>query len=251
MQRSEAIVLGQTPYSESSVIVRLLTPRLGVVRALARGARRPGSRHRGGLEPFAYLSVMIAPREGDRLGTLGETSVIEGWDYLRSDVTRLAYAGLAVETVGRVAELSPPEPFFHEELLAYLRALGEVPGAGSLTIALLLRLLHASGFPPRIEGFDEDERLPQAVAYDFIEGTLVDEKTAGPHIMRLPGRAIEAIRTALDAPPPLSPEFNVRGADGPPLLRWLIRVWEDHLNARLQSADFLEEMVLKRPRPER
>jgi recombinational DNA repair protein (RecF pathway) len=212
---------------------------------LAKGARRPKSRLQGTLEPFARIAAMLGVKDPDRLGTLGETALLAGWPYLRDDLERLAYAGLGIEIVGRLAEVSPPEPFFFEEACRFLEGLGTVRGAGSLTIALLLRLLCQGGFPPRLDASLSGERLPDALAYDFEAAAFV---AIGPglssHAMRLPGRAVTAIAPALAAPPPLDGRFRVPAEAGPVLLRWLVRVWEDHLAARLRAAEFLEKMVL-------
>jgi small GTP-binding protein len=48
----DAIVLQAFPYSETSKILRLLTPSHGVQSVIAKGARRPRSRYGGILEPF-------------------------------------------------------------------------------------------------------------------------------------------------------------------------------------------------------
>jgi DNA repair protein RecO (recombination protein O) len=255
MIKTEAIVLAVTPYSETSLVTRLLTRQAGVARALAKGARSPKSRLHGVLEPFARVEAQLHRANADKLGTLGETTLLESWPCLRGDLARLGFAALGVEVIGHVAEASPPDPFFYEEACRFLAMLGLARGAGSLAIALLLRLLHHGGFPPRwADGAPpcaEALAAPgAAVAYDFAEGSLSilpGGRIEPPGAMRLPGRAMAAILGALAAPPRLDMTFELRAEDGPPLLRWLVRAWEDHLCTRLKSAVFLEKMALALP----
>ena len=63
--------------------------------------------------------------------------------------------------------------------------------------------------------------------------------------MTLPREGVLAIMDALETPPPLDETFTVAPAVGAPILRWLVAVWEDHLNRPLRSARFLEKMVLR------
>ena len=54
---SEAIVLRTYDLAEADKIVVCLTREAGVVRAVARGARRLKSRFGGGLEPFTLIRL--------------------------------------------------------------------------------------------------------------------------------------------------------------------------------------------------
>lgn len=58
MALQPAYLLHRRPYRETSALVDLLTLEHGVVRAVARGVARPGSRTRSTLQPFTPLHVM-------------------------------------------------------------------------------------------------------------------------------------------------------------------------------------------------
>lgn len=75
MEQTAAILLRKMVWSETSLIVTWLTERLGTVRTVARGARRPKSEFAGALDLFygADISFSIS-RKGD-LHTLREVSV--------------------------------------------------------------------------------------------------------------------------------------------------------------------------------
>ena len=73
---SEAIVLRGVRYGESDLILALLTPGMGRVSAIAKGARRPTSRQGGRLQPGVRLRASLAEGRGD-LMTLRSTQVVD------------------------------------------------------------------------------------------------------------------------------------------------------------------------------
>ena len=247
MEKTEAIVVQTSPYSETTLIVHLLTRELGVARVLAKGARRPDRQNQAALEPFARIEATLSLRAPDSLGTLGQTTLLEGWPWLRVDVARLAYASLGVEVLAAVAGLSAPEPFFYEEACRFLSTMGSAPGPGSLTIALLMRLLHHGGFPPRLKEPWTAESLPEgSFCWCFESGALdrLSSATAASAI-RIKRQTILELLPLLNAPPPLDGSAVLGKAAGAESLRLLTRVWEDHLGRPLKANRFLEKMVLR------
>ncbi|MCL5270460.1 MAG: DNA repair protein RecO [bacterium] len=250
MDKIDAIVLKAAPYSETTLLVTLLTREAGVVRALAKGARRGGRNVQAAFEPFSWIRANLAQRDPAALGQLIAPEPFEAWDYLRRDLDRLAYAGLGIEVLAALAALSPPEPFFFEEACSYLSALGKVAGPGSLAVSLFLRLLHQAGYPPHLTEAWTSANLPSALVYHFDGGLLAPPEPGDPtHCMRLPAAAVAPLLEAFAAPPPLDGSLRLDAKAGPHALRWLIRVWEDHLRQPLKSAGFLEKMVLGKARP--
>ena len=247
MNQTDAIVLSVAPYRETTLLVNLLTREAGVVRALAKGARRAGRAPQAAFEPFSWVRVNLYLKSPEKLGTLGEVALVRGWDYLRTDVERLAYAGLGLEVLGALGRDSPPEPFFFEEACRFLDQMGATAGPGSLLIALLLRLLHQAGFPPHLAEPWTAETVPQSLTYHFERSRFERPSPTDPTTsMRLPGKAVRPLLAALTEPSALDGSFQASTSAGPALLRWLVRVWEDHLHTRLKAAEFLEKMVLKK-----
>jgi DNA repair protein RecO (recombination protein O) len=249
MIETPALVLQTSPYSETSLIVQLLTREAGVVRAIAKGARRAGGRYAGVFEPYNRIDACLTVPDHDKLAPLGECVLAGRCDWMRRDLPRQAYAALGVEVIGRIAADAPLDPFFHDEAVAFLERLGAIKGPGSLLIALLIRLMYREGKPPHLgDQLAEAEAMPDPVQFDFETGAFdFPEAHAPSGSMLLPGDAVSAILGCLVAPPSLERPPAVPPRSGPPLLRWLMRVWEDHLGARLRSADFLEKMILLPP----
>lgn len=241
---TDAIILKTAPYSETTLLVTLLTREHGVVRALAKGARRERYNVQAAFEPFALIACSLRVKGHDALGTMHGPDLKESWDYLRYDVDRLAYAGLGIEALGGLATHSAPDPRFFDEAAEFLETLGRVAAPGSLTIALLIRLLFAAGFPPHLAGPWTEATLPPSLTYHFESGRF-EEPLANDsrHSMRLPRAAVAAVMKYFETPPPLDGSFVVGAQNGAVLLRWLIRVWQDHLNEPLKAGRFFEKMI--------
>lgn len=93
---TEAIVLRTYDLAEADKIVVCLTLEAGVVRGVARGARRLRSRFGAGLEPFTQVSLGYYEKEGRELLTLNHLEI------LRSS---FKYTG-SVEVLGALAYMS-------------------------------------------------------------------------------------------------------------------------------------------------
>jgi DNA repair protein RecO (recombination protein O) len=243
--QTEAIVLKTWPYSESSLVVWLLLREHGAVRALAKGARRLTGRTAAALDGFSIIraGVRLPQREG--LAMLGAVELRRSWDYLHRDLRRLALASTALEILGSVAAESPHDPYFFDEAEAFLTQLETSPSPGSLTAALLLRLLEHGGYGPRLaEGLRVDA-LPETMSYDFSDGVFAAGEALShrAETMRVPG---ELVRALLDAPgpPALGPDFVLPSRLGAVALRWLVRAWAGHLHQEFRSVEFLEKTVL-------
>lgn len=243
--KTDALVLKTSPYRETSLLVWLLTPQDGVVRAMAKGARRGGKQTPAVYETFAWIRTALSLKEPDALGNMMAPELVKQWPFLRTDLNRLAYAGVGMETIWGVVGQSPPDPWFFCEACTFLEAMSEAVGPGSLTALLLLRLLAKSGFPI---GLAEDwtaETLPDELTYHFESG-LIERPCAeeSAHDMRLKAALVRPLLGWRETPPLLDGRFVMGAKAGPGVLRWLLRVWEDHLGRRLRSVDFLERMIL-------
>lgn len=251
MEKSDAIIFKVAPYSETTLLLTLLTREHGMVRVLAKGVRRGKSSTLAAYEPFAWIHASLRLKSPDGLGAIFGAELEDGWAYLRHDMERLAFAGLGIEVLGGLAAHSPDESDYFEEAVTFLKALERVEGPGSLTIALLLRLLHLAGFPPQLAEPWVPETLPSGLTYHFDRGLFDRPQTSDSmHTMRLSKAALAPILGALYSPPALDGSLVIAPQAGVHVLRWLIRVWEDHLSSQFKSARFLEKMIL-RPRASR
>lgn len=149
---TEATILQAFPYSETSKILRLLTPGHGVQSVIAKGARRPKSRYGGILEPFTDGVASFHHREHRDLHTLSGFELGRPRQPLGRDLVRFGAASLLAEIVLRTGSQQPaPEVFEH--LRASLTALEGAPEGGVEPVALARAwsLIATLGFGPALD----------------------------------------------------------------------------------------------------
>ena len=142
--RSEAFVLGRTPFKESSLIVGIFTRSDGVVRAVAKGGRRPKSPFSGVLEPFNRVEAELSAKEGRDLWTLRGVDLLEGSLDLYGEWSRAAVLYGALEVLDRgLPEQDPDERTFRlvQTLLDGLRT-GTSPDAAWVYFLLWFLRIH-------------------------------------------------------------------------------------------------------------
>lgn len=147
-----AVVLHAFPYGETSRIVRLATPDLGVQSVIAKGAMRPKSPFGGRLQVLSEGVAQFHHRIHRDLQTLSAFDLTDQHASLATDVTRYAAATALAELVLRFAH-EEPQPAVYHALAGALGALAEVPAA-QLPYAALAALWHEIvilGFAPTVD----------------------------------------------------------------------------------------------------
>ena len=93
--RTRAIVLGRTKLAEHDLIVTMLALDGQQVRAVAKGARKPGGRLASKVEYFCEADVLLA--KGRSLSILSEAALLDAHVALRGDPERSAAAFVVLE----------------------------------------------------------------------------------------------------------------------------------------------------------
>ena len=104
MIKTPIVILHRYPYSESSFIVKALSPDVGVISLLIKGARRKESSFRASLDPLAIAEVVYRHSTRSELQLPREATLVRYHTELRKDLERLAMAQVIAETVLRLAQ---------------------------------------------------------------------------------------------------------------------------------------------------
>jgi DNA repair protein RecO (recombination protein O) len=151
-QQTTAIVIGLTAYREADLIVRLLTPDLGRISALARSARRSSRRFGGAIDVGNRIDANLrAPRSG--LWGFDSADLVDGRSRTRSDLGRLGLLVYATEVVGRLAREEHPEPKLFGLLdmaCTLLNGVDTVPESG-FRVGLEAKALTFAGLAPVLD----------------------------------------------------------------------------------------------------
>jgi len=152
-ERCEAILLGGMDYREADRIVSLLTQEHGILRAVARGAKRSSHRFRGSLELFSRLSVILTVREG--LCSLEESESITIFPEIRKHLPRIGLASYACELVDALLPEGMANRRVFRLLESLLTYLNEAEPHPSDRRFLELNLLNILGYRPSLENCAE------------------------------------------------------------------------------------------------
>src|SRR5688500_4547624 len=126
-ERTSGIILRTRPLTETSLIVEWLTPDLGRIFTVARGARRPKSPFLGKLDLFYEADFSFARSRRSDLHNLREVSVRNANTALRQEMERLRQASYFAVLLEKSTELEAPVPELHELLRKALDSLADQP----------------------------------------------------------------------------------------------------------------------------
>jgi len=115
---TEAIVLQTYKLADADKIVVCMTEKSGVVRGVARGARRLKSKFGAGLEPFTLIRLTYFEKESRELVTIKESEILRSYFDAAKDADIVQALGYLAELV---KEFAPPHQV-DEKLFKMLRA---------------------------------------------------------------------------------------------------------------------------------
>src|SRR5665647_1159565 len=113
-ERATGIILRTRPLTETSLIVNWLTPDLGRLSTVAKGARRPKSPFRGKLDLFYEGEFSFQRSRRSELHTLREVSLRETHATLRQEMGWLQQASYCAALIEQATERETPLPSIHE-----------------------------------------------------------------------------------------------------------------------------------------
>jgi DNA repair protein RecO (recombination protein O) len=148
IQSATGIILRTHPLTETSLIVHWLTPDLGRMATVARGARRPKSPFLGRLDLFYEADFSFSRSRNSDLHVLREVGLREMHGTIRGDLGKLRQAAYAAAFVEQATEPGTPLPVVFELLHGFLNCLCRQPPAPQLVFAFELQLLGELGLAP-------------------------------------------------------------------------------------------------------
>jgi len=147
----EAVCIRHWDFSETSQTVSLFCRGQGILRGLAKGAKRVGGRFSGGIDLLTRGQVVAIVKGGRDLATLTDWTLLRTYRSLRQDLEANRSAFYLADLVGRLFAAGDPHPGLFDALVTGLEAL-ETPATSS---AVVLRFqwiaLVESGQQPRLE----------------------------------------------------------------------------------------------------
>lgn len=244
---SEAVVLRAQDHGESDRIITFFSPTWGLVRALAKGARRSQKRFVHAFEPNSV--VLVSLRRRAELAWVESCRLLNGHLALRSDPLRWAYAGFVVETTLHLNPENLPNPPFYELLRRTLERLESDRDPTNVATLFLVRGLRLLGVLPSLAGCAECGRKIADSATWRLSLTM-GRFTCGAHGVR-DGHAVHLdrgsaalLQAMLDSPAERMWRYRLRKTTASSLIKAVSAWVEDQTGRRLKSRRLLESDFL-------
>ncbi len=149
IESASGIILRTRPLTETSLIVHWLTPDLGRIATVAKGARRPKSPFAGKLDLFYAADFSFSRSRSSELHNLREVSLRETHGAIREDILKLQQAGYAAAFIEQATETATPLPEIFELMRGFLElSCARTNRSRRIIFALELKLLRELGLEP-------------------------------------------------------------------------------------------------------
>jgi DNA repair protein RecO (recombination protein O) len=156
------INLKTQPLGESDKIVTILTPELGLIRAIAPGVRKQNSSLGGRMGIFVINELLIA--QGQNLNRITQAETIKTYPKLSQDLAKLAASQYLAEIVLCQALSEQPQPELYQVLAESFQSLEAIPKTEIESVLPQLvqgifQLLSLAGLTPELEFCCLSQRL--------------------------------------------------------------------------------------------
>lgn len=164
----EAICVRHWDFSETSQTVSLLTRSHGMLRGLAKGAKRSNGAFSGGIDLLTRGRVAAIVKPGRELSTLTEWDLLENFRAVRQRLDANRAAFYMAELVCRMIVDNEPHGRSYDALVTGLRAVADADAIDAALVRFQWTLLDEGGVRPRIE----TESKAATLAFSPREGLL-------------------------------------------------------------------------------
>jgi DNA repair protein RecO (recombination protein O) len=149
-ERTTGMILRTRPLTETSLIVQWLTPDLGRIATIAKGARRPKSPFRGKLDLFYEADFSFGRSRKSELHNLREIVLHDTHAKLREDLGWIRQASYAAAFIEQTTETETPLPEIHGLMTSLVRQLCERPAHARTVFAFEFKMLAQLGLAPEL-----------------------------------------------------------------------------------------------------
>ena len=245
---ANGLVLHRLNLGETDKIVTLFTREFGKLSAVAKGARRAGSRLSGATELFTHSRLLLAT--GKSLDIITQCEIAASFSDLRQDLERLARATYFCELLDRLTldrDSTTSEDLF--DLMLFALHLLQQADEAALDMAVHageLRLLDALGYAPVLDRCvrcgEVIDRRPGGFSPSLGGALCPFDRYRAEDAQQISGEGLATLQTlAVETPEvvlALHPAPKV-ASEIDRALRWYIRFRTER---DLKSADFLDQM---------
>ena len=248
---ARATVLKKTKLGEIDLIITLIATDGRELRAVAKGARKPGSKLGARVEPFTVLEGQFAT--GRNLDVVSDVRTVTPHASLRDDYDKLLVASIAAEMLEVVAGQDQASPFLYE-MSATLFDVMDASGAEvapQLLVAWMLKFFAVLGYRPILEecavcGTSVDAEGDERFCWSAEAGGVICTTCGAGQFIPLdtyPGAALAWLRTLLSATFAEAAAYDLAPALQRDLFTLTAAFAVEHFPARLKALEFYQQQT--------
>ena len=151
IQKTQAIILNNQNFRESSLIATFYTKDFGKIRGLVKGIRRPKLRYGSRLEPFSFNNIVFYEKRKSDFCIIAQCDRLYSFNNFQKDLEKAAYASYLVELIDAVTSLGDANRALFELLFNSLELFSSENDIERIVRIFEIRLLDLSGFMPRLD----------------------------------------------------------------------------------------------------
>jgi len=148
IEAASGLILRTRLLTETSLILHWLTPELGRIATVAKGARRAKSPFAGKLDIFYAAEFSFSRSRSSDLHNLREVKLHQTHGAIREDMLKLQQAAYVAIFLEQATETETPLPEIFELVRGFLKFLCEQKTSPQNVFAIELKLLHELGLAP-------------------------------------------------------------------------------------------------------
>ena len=148
IEAASGLILRTRLLTETSLIIHWLTPELGRIATVAKGARRAKSPFAGKLDIFYAAEFSFSRSRSSDLHNLREVKLRQTHGAIREDMAKLQQAAYVANFLELATETETPLPEIFKLVCGFLKFLCEQKPSPQNIFALELKLLHQLGLAP-------------------------------------------------------------------------------------------------------
>ncbi|MEN6357039.1 MAG: DNA repair protein RecO [Armatimonadota bacterium] len=240
-----AIVLRRIDLGEKDRILTIFAREQGKLSAVAKGARRPGSKLAGVSEPFTYAKMFLS--SGRDLDVLSQAEIRESFPNVKRSMAGIAYAVYMMELTNSFVDERQPNPDLFDTLLSAMYVLESGADPEITARYFELQSLAILGYEPHFEACLRCGKKikRERIAFSPALGGIVCAGCGVPpnDAIWVPGAIVSYVQALKNAEPQMLKNFKFpKGAlrDLSNVLRWHIRYRLEH---DLKSPDFIDSIA--------
>lgn len=188
----DGIVLRSHKLGEADRILHILSPNEGLVRGVAKGIRKPGSRFGGRLEPYSHVTVQLY--QGRSLDTVTQVELLEPHVGVREDWVASACAATMAEACDKLAQEGERATGMFLLLKDALGVLAAGPARPEAVLdAFLLRVAVLEGFRPSLDRCVTCGSATDLTAFHVGGGGVLCARDTPADLQRMAPESLDAL----------------------------------------------------------